>query len=360
MSEEKAEIKRKRSPFHLYLMKKYQRSFLSSEKGEKNITNGPLNGTPKINTNRRIPFFRRRGFFYIKYMSLLVIPPCCFYVFTKTELYRTITTKKNPGSSASGNNGIVIPNKKPQSNGIIFPYIKRYLENLIISVFKDPSVEKEATVFLEHLFDQPKTHDAALVFIKNVLKSDQFIDGGKIFIEDIFTKIMHSRNFQSSLNTLLIKTFKSQEIENESLELLKFIINAKSTETLMINFFTHIFTEDLLLNTVTDSLAKCAYGIITLPETNKKAEEFILKLLSEKEISEAAFKTVVSPLPGYIGQALTFGMYKPSTATANGNANENNGNKENTRNDMQMLHDNIKIVHNPHPTYQTPLQNKFL
>ena len=103
--------------------------------------------------------------------------------------------------------------------------MKLYVAGVVREILTDAQVEEEGTKFLSKLLTNPETHEAAVILLKNVLQDPRFVEEGKLFGIDLLTNVIRDPKIQEDVKLLVVKTLKEEDVNKETVQLLKYIVS---------------------------------------------------------------------------------------------------------------------------------------
>ena len=104
-------------------------------------------------------------------------------------------------------------------------YFQTPAKTYIKHVLSSKEVKGEGLRLLEKIFKEKLLHETLLILLKTTIKEKTFVNESKIFGKKLIREVIKEKDFKLETKELSIKTFKSKEIKDESVQILKFLID---------------------------------------------------------------------------------------------------------------------------------------
>ena len=218
--------------------------------------------------------------------------------FINNNIYNTINTKtislyimssiksklKYVGYASLAYATYKIYSKRKTLPNTIMTYVKTPFSIYFSSLLKSKEVKGEGLHLLEKIFKEKLLHETLLVLLKSNLKEKSFVEESKIYGKSLIKKIVTEKEFKKEIKDFSIKTIKNQEIKQESLLILKYLIDDETAKHDIKMYMQYVWLRHDVMEKLNHLFMKSAIVALTSEPFKAYCLKFFTEMSQDKDL----------------------------------------------------------------------------
>lgn len=172
-----------------------------------------------------------------------------------------------------------------------YPYFENKTENInlkakmyINSLLVSEELKEGGVVLLDRIFKDDKSKDATIELIQTVLENKTILDETSLYAVSLLNNILSDNDFKTEIRNLIIEIIKSDEVKEETVNVLRFFVEKKDSQDIVSQFFKLIFLREDIMKALASVISDSAVYSMADAATKKKFAEFITDVWSDPNL----------------------------------------------------------------------------